>query len=728
MAAAAPALPRKGLRFTFTCGDYLQRISSASGEALWEEFFSSGAPKGFTFREEHRQGEGDHATSTDGSAPKALLSDSARGMLIQLQEGCAEMSVDGGQTWFQFSPAEGHTSTGTFEGSAGEQDCPSTAAQPAASPAFGDTLYVYTPEVGSDGYLNVVEKSGVLAAALASGGGVQSLPCAPPLPAGRGTVQHFPTVKILPVKDLDCAAGGLETLVSRLAPDLERLYEHAVGLATENMTAAPPGSKLVAAYPDAAFNGCLFLWDTVFMLEFWRWAPGTFPAQRALDNFYALQVPDGYICREIRGNGAFQWHPSHPCGTGPNLFAWSEWRHLRATGDRARAAAVLPHLAAYHRWTRKHRSWQDGSYWSNGYACGMDNIDRVPSPSGLEPEHMKQAGAAVAATAHGHMSWVDATAQALLSCVALLALAKAATVQGEGGTGTAGMADVVSEAHALASWCEAKAWDEAACWYCDVDRTGASTGIKTAAAWWVPLALQAYFDVTLTAEAASACPKQHCARIKAMAAHLHNPSTFGRHHLVPALAADEQGYCSSGHYWKGGVWPPMVYAAALALQAGGEDADACRVVASHLGAVARTFRETGRIWENYAPDSDAAGDPARPNFVGWGGLGPIALCLSHVVGLAWEDGRLTISPRHRHGVQVCGWSVVVGGAWCVVLDVAVTPHATGQPTVSVQAQLSPAPVPGGLQAASAAPTHIPCLLRWGAHAHQSREWDQKIVS
>ena len=40
----------------------------------------------------------------------------------------------------------------------------------------------------------------------------------------------------------------------------------------------------------------------------------------------------------------------------------------------------------------------------------------------------------------------------------------------------------------------------------------------------------------------------------ALAAELRNPRTFGRHHPVPTLAADEKGYDPAGGYWRGAVW------------------------------------------------------------------------------------------------------------------------------------------------------------------------------
>jgi len=49
-----------------------------------------------------------------------------------------------------------------------------------------------------------------------------------------------------------------------------------------------------------------------------------------------------------------------------------------------------------------------------------------------------------------------------------------------------------------------------------------------------------------------------------------------------------------------------------------------QIALNHLRHVVTVFQKTGTIWENYAPQTIAAGAPARKDFVGWSGLGPIA--------------------------------------------------------------------------------------------------------
>ena len=68
-------------------------------------------------------------------------------------------------------------------------------------------------------------------------------------------------------------------------------------------------------------------------------------------------------------------------------------------------------LLAYHQWMRDYRTWPDGSYWSCGWACGMDNQPRVPP--GYSAPHSP-----------AHQAWVDACFQAIFSARLLLQMGK----------------------------------------------------------------------------------------------------------------------------------------------------------------------------------------------------------------------------------------------------------------------------------------------------------------
>lgn len=358
----------------------------------------------------------------------------------------------------------------------------------------------------------------------------------------------------------------------------------------------PSARPFVSNYIDTAFNGGLFLWDSIFILAFGRYGARAFPFQRTMDNFYANQDDDGFLPRELRPDGTGQFHPHDPASTGPNAVAWCEWNHFLNTGDRDRLACVFPVILAYHRWMRLNRSWPDGSYYACGLSGGADNMDRLPP--GYEP-HVH----------HGHLSWIDSTAQAHLSASLLLEMG-----------GVLGRADELdaerAELDPLREWFHTRAWDERIGFPTDVDRRGRPTGVKQVGAFWAMLA---------------GLPDAGQAR--RMAAHLEDPASFLRHHRVPTLAADQAGYSPEGRYWNGAIWAPTNWMTLKALERYGLDDTAHDIAVNHHEAVVRIWKDTGTVWENYAPDADRPGKPAKPDFVGWTGLPPIAVLLEHRFGL-----------------------------------------------------------------------------------------------
>lgn len=133
-------------------------------------------------------------------------------------------------------------------------------------------------------------------------------------------------------------------------------------LVFQNLRDAPVNSGFTRNYVDTAFNDCLFMWDSVFILAYTRYGRRVFPFQNTLDNLYAAQIDDGFITRELRRDGtsshavqgyvrplqllvfkragSFQFHPSDIASTGPNVLAWSEWMHWETCGDKERLAKV----------------------------------------------------------------------------------------------------------------------------------------------------------------------------------------------------------------------------------------------------------------------------------------------------------------------------------------------------------------------------------------------------
>lgn len=378
-------------------------------------------------------------------------------------------------------------------------------------------------------------------------------------------------------------------------------------IAFRNLRLPAPQNGFVSPYIDTAFNDHLFMWDSAFILMFARYGRRAFDFQQTLDNLYAKQHPDGFICREIREeDGGDTFLRFDPPATGPNIMPWSEWEYYVNYGDKVRLAKVFPPLLAFHQWMRRYRTWQDGTYWACGWACGMDNQPRLrlnDDPDRPSDDHPLEFWDT------DHMSWIDTCLQAVFSARILLRMAEVLGRQAE-------VIYLQPEIDSLTEIINATMWDYATGFYCDRRADGSLSNVKTIGAYWALLA--------------GIVPPD---RLDRFVAHLDNPAEFNRPHRVPTLSTDHPSYHPLGEYWRGGVWAPTNYMVLRGLTQTGYHNLAHEISLSHHANVVKVFEQTGTVWENYAPESAAQGNIAKGDFVGWSGLPPVAVLLEYIFGL-----------------------------------------------------------------------------------------------
>ncbi len=420
-------------------------------------------------------------------------------------------------------------------------------------------------------------------------------------------------------------------------------YWRAWELAFGNLKQPSPENGFVANYCDTAFNGNLFMWDSAFVTGFGGYGRRAFNFQKTLDNFYRKQHPDGFICREIsEADGQDLFHRFDPSSTGPNVLAWAEWNDFLKTGDRQRLEAVFPPLVAYHQWLRAYRTWPDGSYWSTGWGSGMDNLPRVGSADHID-------------WGHGHMTWVDATFQAILSAKTLLRMGAVLGLENR-------LADLREEVERLSAYANRFLWDEKTAFYYDRYANGELSTVKHIGAYWALLA---------------GCVPEN--RLSAFLSHLENPAEFNRTHRIPALSADDPGYFGTGGYWCGGVWAPTNFMVLKGLDGAGCGDLAHRIGLNHNENVVRIFESENTpwlgadqfrqyfhlpdlrvddrhtLWEDYAADAVEPGAHSKPGYVGWTGLPPVAVLFEDIFGIIPDapSNRLTWNVRllEEHGVR-----------------------------------------------------------------------------
>ncbi|MCG8441138.1 MAG: hypothetical protein MI723_04940, partial [Caulobacterales bacterium] len=379
-------------------------------------------------------------------------------------------------------------------------------------------------------------------------------------------------------------------------PDLIALYWRSWAIAFDKVKPGRPEAG-VADHVDAAFSNHLFQWDSCFMIEFLRYAAHVLPVYGTLDNYYAKQHANGFICREINGlTGQDYWTEDHPSAINPPLFADAEWRLHQITADDGRLARVLPALIGYFDWMAANRRAKDGTgYWTTALASGMDNTPRVFELGGGH--------------AHKHYDhvWLCLTSQQAL---AARRIAEIAEVVGDAQAARR----FEAEGRRLHDYIEQRMWNDAIGLYVDVGPKGELTGAKTPAACW-PLLL------------GQARPE----RAAAVAANMTDPATFFRTHAIPSVSADNAVYHPRGNYWHGSVWPPMVHLVSRALRETGHGQAARKIAANHLANVYAVLQSTGTLWEDYAPESVEPGNIARPEFAGWTACGPVSGLIETII-------------------------------------------------------------------------------------------------
>lgn len=403
--------------------------------------------------------------------------------------------------------------------------------------------------------------------------------------------------------------------------DVISCHDFAWRTAFKNLKKANGSSNFVSNYIDTAFNGHLFMWDSSFIVMFGKYGAHAFNFQKTLDNFYSHQHMDGFICRELCEDEPGEQFSRHdPSSTGPNILGWSEWEYYCQTGDTNRLKNVFYPLLAYHLWLKEYRTWRDGTYWSTGWGCGMDNQPRLENGYDVS-------------FSHGHMVWIDACIHQVLSAKILVQIAEVI-----GCSDDENISVLKEEIAHLTSVINNKLWDDEDAFFYDLWKNGEFNKVKSVGAYWSLLA-----DII---------PPE---RLERFVAHLDNENEFKRSVRVPTLSADHPEYGDDGGYWCGGVWAPTNYMVLKGLEKNGYSDLAHDIAKNCLENVVTVFQKEATLFENYAPESANPGNPSRRDFVGWSGLFPISILFEYVFGIHSfaRERRIVWDVRllEKHGVN-----------------------------------------------------------------------------
>ena len=181
-------------------------------------------------------------------------------------------------------------------------------------------------------------------------------------------------------------------------------------------------------------------------------------------------------------------------------------------------------------------------------------------------------------------------------------------------------------------------WNEKDGLYYDVKDSGEQNPVKTSACFWPMLT-----SIPTTSQA------------EKMFNNLQDSTTFSR--LIPfaTLAADFNKYNPVDGYWLGSVWAPTNYMIIKGLENFGFFDFSYLASVKYLRGMGKVYNQTGTVWENYNPDSYNKSERAKPDFVGWTGLGPIAILIESVIGIKVDAPSNTIQWHvnriDKHGIK-----------------------------------------------------------------------------
>lgn len=445
--------------------------------------------------------------------------------------------------------------------------------------------------------------------------------------SGIGIPLFVESKEQLPIPILDSEPGYVE------------MYWKAWELAFKHFKKPPENSPFVSNILDEAFNENIFQWDMIFMVMFARYANDVFPAVNSLDNFYCRQHESGYICREIsEKDGSDFVFVGRENTINPPLFSWAEIESFKNTGDISRFEMVLPVLEKYVEWLNKDGSLKTagGSNWENYGRKAHNSVHQLYWNTGL--------GSGMDNTPRGGNGWVDMSCQMVIQYNNLAEIAGILE-------NTEKEKYFNNEAAKISKRINEFCWNETDGLYYDVDSLGNQIKWKTAGCFWAMLA--------------GVASKEQAAKL---VENLKDTSSFWRKNVFPTLAADQKNFDHKGGYWLGSVWAPTNYMIIKGLEKYGYDDFARKATEKYLDQLYCVYEKTNTLWENYSSEFCLPGDPAKPDFVGWTGDGPISLLIENILGFRVDgvNNTLTwhISRTDKHGIKNLTISDIVVDAIC----------------------------------------------------------------
>ncbi len=356
---------------------------------------------------------------------------------------------------------------------------------------------------------------------------------------------------------------------------------------------------------DEAFNPNSFLWDDAF-ISWWMFKTDPKISKLTLDFWYDRQVIEGehagLIPREVNKELGSFWDYDDLRVSGPMFLSRIELEIWEREKDLVRLSRVAPKLVNYFDWLERKRGVTvdvDGvevkKYLWSGWGSGMDNIPRCDeSPN---------------------CGYVD-----LISQQAAMAgdMAKIMKILNND--------EVAKEFEGrkidLANEIKNNYWSEEDGFVYDIGESGGvDKSIQSAAFFW-----------TLYAQVLD--EKQTKVLVEK---YLLSSDKFAGGTGMLSIARDMDLFDEKGGYWRGGVWPPLIWIGYLSLKENGYEQESFDIKNKYLNYFREMWESEGTLYEYYSPNlSDGrlvfgSYPEAKKDFFGWG-----------VVPIAWWDEDLRL--------------------------------------------------------------------------------------
>lgn len=366
------------------------------------------------------------------------------------------------------------------------------------------------------------------------------------------------------------------------------------------------------------------VWDSTFMMFWAKYGHQAYPFINQYDNAYARQHENGFICRESDSNNREVYSSNPVCC--PFLLGWIEWKCFQVSGDIDRLKRVfLPIVKNYEWWMTYMKRKKDGLYWMQG----LTKLERQRFPGDDSANYSVGLTSMRAAEA--------------------LALARIARVIGRGDLEQF----FKSEHREIGDIVNSRLWDARHGIYndrCDPDHQIARFRNPALAGRFVTESTPGIIHkpVWIFAPLLGEIVPQD--RLASVIHELQHPASFNRSNGVPNLSADSADYNVPGN---GCVWPPMMCMIQEGLKACGELEPAHVLAEKYFNAIIAAYKAEKTIKECLLADSLKLS--GAPDFVGWGGIAPVANLIEYLLGfeISAADKTITwrISRTDRHGIQ-----------------------------------------------------------------------------